>query len=197
MQMISSFLEFMKTVAIIVLVAFFVRYFLIQPYIVEGSSMEPNFHNSEYLLVDKISYRYHNIVRGDVIVFHPPSQPKLNYIKRVIALPGDRIEIKNGEILVNGAQLREEYIRDGQTLVRNSSAANLSQKLRPNEYFVLGDNREHSSDSREIGSIPRENIIGRAWLVVFPISDFGLVFSPHYVTAPKLNQLAHLKTSFP
>lgn len=180
MSALASLLEFMKTVAIIVIIAFFVRFYLVQPFVVEGSSMEPNFHNGQYLLVDKISYRMHDIKRGDVIVFHPPNRPSLNYIKRVIALPGDKIEIKNGQIFVNNVALDEPYIRDGQTTVRYSPVANLSQVLGKDEYFVLGDNRDHSSDSREIGSIPKENIIGRAWLVVFPVQNFGLVFNPQY-----------------
>lgn len=184
MRALSSLLEFIKTVAMIVIVAFLVRFYLIQPFIVEGSSMEPNFHNGQYLLVDKISYRFRPVGRGDVVVFHPPTRPGLNYIKRVIALPGDSIEIKDGEIVVNGVRLEEPYLDGEQTLVRNSAVANLKSKLASDEYFVLGDNRDHSSDSREIGSIPRSNIVGRAWLVVFPLRNFGLVFHPSYAELP-------------
>lgn len=168
MQVISSSLEFIKTVAIIIIIAFFVRFYLVQPFIVDGSSMEPNFHNGQYLLVDKISYRLTTPKRGDVIVFHPPKAPTLNYIKRIIALPGDTIDIQDGKITVNGAEIDEPYIPAEKTLVRNSAAANLKQTLGPTEYFVLGDNRDHSSDSREWGAMPRENIIGRAWVVIFP-----------------------------
>lgn len=190
MQIIGSVFEFIKTVAIIIIVAFFVRFYLVQPFVVDGSSMEPNFHNGQYLLVDKVSYRFKEPKRGDVVVFHPPSAPSLNYIKRIIALPGDEIEIKDGVILVNGAQLEERYIPQERTLVRNSAAINLRQKMGPNEYFVLGDNRDHSSDSREWGNVPLENIIGRAWLVVFPIANFGLVFHPSYANVPLSAQAA-------
>ncbi len=190
MAIINSILEFIKTVAIIILIAFFVRFYLIQPFVVEGSSMEPNFHNAEYLLVDKISYRFREPKRGDVIVFHPPNSPALNYIKRIIALPGEQIEIKSGEIFVNSVRIDEPYIPTGKTLVRNSEAANLSQKLGTDQYFVLGDNRDHSSDSREWGNVPKANIIGRAWLVVFPPRNFGLVFHPFYVVIPKSAQAA-------
>lgn len=152
--------------------------------------MEPNFHNGQYVLVDKLSYRFRDIKRGEVVVFHPPAKPSINYIKRIIALPGDQIEIRSGEIFVNGAKLDEPYISDGQTLVRHSEAANLKQKLGEDEYFVLGDNRDHSSDSREIGTIPQANIIGRAWLVVFPIKNFGLVLHPTYASIPESAQAA-------
>ncbi len=190
MQVIGSVLEFIKTVAIIVLIAFFVRFYLVQPFVVEGSSMEPNFHNGEYLLVDKVSYRIGEPKRGDVIVLHPPSAPQLNYIKRIIALPGEQIDIRNGQIFVNQAQIDEPYIPNEQTLVRNQQAANLSQKLGSNEYFVLGDNRDHSSDSREWGMVPRENIIGRAMLVVFPAKNFGLVFHQSYGSIEQSAQAA-------
>jgi signal peptidase I len=181
MQVLGSVLEFLKTVAIIIIIAFFVRFYLVQPFVVEGSSMEPNFHNAEYLLVNKLSYRMAKPQRGDVIVFHPPNFPSSNYIKRVIAIPGDKIEITNGEIKVNGSKLDEPYIPSEKTLVRNSEAANLSDTMGDDEYFVLGDNREHSSDSREWGHVPMANIIGRAWLVVFPPKNFGFVAHQAYL----------------
>lgn len=191
MQVIGSVFEFIKTVAIIILIAFFVRFFLFQPFVVEGSSMEPNFHNGEYLLVNKLSYRIAQPHRGDVIVFHPPTSPGVNYIKRIIALPGETVEIKGGEIFVNQAKVDEPYIPSELTLVRNSQAANLKATLQDNEYFVLGDNRDHSSDSREWGNVPRENIVGKAWIVIFPIKNFGLVFHPSYAALSESAQAAH------
>jgi signal peptidase I len=190
MELIGSSLEFIKTVAIIVLVAFGIRFYLVQPFVVDGSSMVPTFEDGEYLLVDKISYHTHSPKRGDVVVFHPPSAPALNYIKRVIATPGDQIEIKNGEIFINGARLTENYLPTERTLIRNTAAANLSRKMGVDEYFVLGDNREHSSDSREWGTVPATNIIGRAWIVVFPTSRFGLVFQPSYLSLAGLTLAA-------
>lgn len=190
MQILGSLFEFLKTVAIIVIVAFFVRFYLVQPFIVEGSSMEPTFQNGEYLLVDKISYRARAPRRGDVIVFHPPNIPGLNYIKRIIALPNELVETKNGEIYINNVRLEEPYLSKERSLVRNSQAANLNVRLGANEYFVLGDNRDHSSDSREWGSVPIDNVIGRAWLVVFPVQNFGLVFQPTYAQLPGVAQAA-------
>ncbi len=181
MQFIEPILEFIKTVAIIILVAFFVRFYAIQPYIVDGQSMEPNFHNGEYIMVDKLTYRFTGgPKRGDVIVFHPPQSPGVNYIKRVMAGPGETIKIKDGEITVNGAKITEPYIPQEKTLVRNSEDTDLEKTLSTDEYFVLGDNRDHSSDSREWGVLPKANIIGRAWIVVFPINNFGFVAHQSY-----------------
>lgn len=186
MQLVGSIFEFIKTVLVIIVIAFFVRFFLIQPFVVEGSSMEPNFHNGEYLMVDKVSYRLTDgPKRGDVIVFHPPTAPNVNYIKRVIALPGEEIEIKDGLIRVNGVLMEEKYIPAELTLVRNSQASNLKQKMGTDEYFVLGDNRDHSSDSREWGNVPKANIIGKAWIIIFPVRNFGLVFHPTYAAQPQ------------
>lgn len=192
MQFIGSTLEFLKTVAIIIIIAFFVRFYLVQPFVVEGSSMEPNFHNGEYLLVNKMAYRVHQPKRGDVIVFHPPQTPSLNYIKRIIAIPGDSVTIKDGQITVNGATIDEAYIPAEKTLVRNAQAANLSRTMGSNEYFVLGDNRDHSSDSREWGNVPTANIIGQAWLIVFPLSNFGLIHHPSYANVPESAHAAGL-----
>jgi signal peptidase I len=189
MMVLGSILEFIKTVAIIIIIAFFVRFYLVQPFVVEGQSMEPNFHNGQYLMVDKLTYRFRLPSRGDVIVFHPPSAPNLNYIKRIIALPGDEIEIKNGEIFVNGAMIDEPYIPDEKTLVRNPRMSNvLKQKLGNEEYFVLGDNRDHSSDSREWGVLPKANIIGRTWLIVYPRP--GIVQHQKYSNVPLAVQAA-------
>ncbi len=186
MRLISSLFEFIKTVAIIVIVAFIVRFYLIQPFLVEGSSMEPNFHNGEYILIDKLSYRVQAPKRGDVIVFHPPNNANLNYIKRIIGLPGDRIEIINGKVSVNGAVIEEAYIPNAITSYRSSTTAKLDVTLSAGNYYVLGDNRDHSSDSREWNAVPAINIIGRAWLVVFPPKNFGFVLHPGYVIGPEL-----------
>lgn len=190
MEILGSIFEFIKTVIAIVVIAFLVRFFLFQPFVVDGSSMEPNFHNAEYLLVNKLTYRLSAPKRGDVIVFHPPTAPSVNYIKRIIATPGETVEIKDGQIFVNSTEIDEPYIPEEKTLVRNSEAANLKTTLGSNEYFVLGDNRDHSSDSREWGNVPRENIIGKAWIILFPVKNFGLVFHPTYAAVPQSAQAA-------
>ncbi len=179
MELLSSVLEFIKTVAIIVIIAFFVRFFLIQPYFVEGSSMEPSFHNGEYLLVNKLVYRLNQPQRGDVVIFRPPPDPSVNYIKRIIGLPGDTVEIKDGAVYVNDQKLPEPYL-GGDNVKTLAVEANLKEKVGPSQYFVLGDNRDHSKDSREFGVVPMINIIGRAWLVVYPSENFGIVNHPRY-----------------
>lgn len=178
-----SFLEFLwdllKTAVIVVVIAFGIKYFIVQPFIVDGSSMQPNFENNEYLLVEKISYHFHPAQRGDVIVFHPPGQASVNYIKRIIGLPNEKVEITQDEIKIynsshpKGFVINEPYIpRSSQTL---TDKKDVTYTLSNNEYFVLGDNREHSSDSREWGNLPKGNIIGRAWLNIYPLNDFGIV----------------------
>lgn len=169
--------ELLKLLIIVVVVAFILRYFVMQPFIVEGQSMEPNFQDDELLIVEKISYMFRDPRRGEVVVFRFPGSPNLNYIKRIVGVPGDRVSIHDGAVFVNGQRLNEPYLNGIQTFSPAFSSVEESP-LGPNEYFVLGDNRAHSSDSREWGVVPKMNIIGRAYLVVFPINDFGLVSHP-------------------
>jgi signal peptidase I len=178
-----SFLEFIwdvvKTAVVALLLAFGIKYFIIQPFIVDGNSMLPNFENNEYLLVEKISYRFNQPARGDVIVFHPPGIASENYIKRIVGLPGETVEIKENIITIfnsdhpSGVALNEPYIPSSSQTLTESKDAKFS--IGQDEYFVLGDNRQHSSDSREWGKLPKTNIIGKSWLNIFPFKNFGLV----------------------
>jgi signal peptidase I len=141
---------------------------------IEGDSMEPNLHNGEYVLIDKISYLLHPPERGDVVVFTPPNNER-DYIKRVIGLPGDTVEVKGGQIYVNGVALDEPYLQ--QVILRNEPA----RVVEEGRYFVLGDNRNNSSDSRSFGTITPQSIVGRAWLVYWPPSEWSTV--PHHTYA--------------
>jgi len=178
---LSTTLEIVKTFAIVLIVAFLFRKVIVQPFVVEGSSMEPNFHNSDYLLVDQISYRFHEANRGDVVVFKAPPNPSVNYIKRVIGLPGETVTIKDGQVYINDQLIQEKFL-DGleQTLIYASKSKELTQKLGTNEYFVLGDNRDNSSDSREWGVLPKQNIIGKVFLVVYPFDDAHWLSRPAF-----------------
>lgn len=156
-----------------------VRYFLIQPFVVTGASMEPNFHDSEYLIIDEMSYRLRDVARGEIVVFRPPNDPDQFYIKRVIGLPGETIQILDGKITIfndeypNGVVLVEDYIEDytdGQVRVT----------LGLDEYYLLGDNRDASLDSRRIGPVPEENLVGRVWLRGLPLDRLGTISSPEY-----------------
>jgi signal peptidase I len=150
---------------------FLVLQFTVQSFVIIGSSMQPNFQGGERLLINKVVYKFRQPERGEVIIFHPPSSPKTDYIKRVIALPGDSVEIKDSAAYVNGIKLDEPY-------VKNPAAYTLSERKVPeNEYFVLGDNRNNSDDSHNGWTVPREDIIGKAWFSFWPASEWGLVRS--------------------
>ncbi len=142
---------------------------------VNGYCMEPGLQDGQQLLINKVVYHLHEPERGDIIIFHPPPpySPKATpFIKRIIALPGDTIEVKNGVVYVNGSKLDEPYIKEPPTY-------NFQQKKIPeNEYFVLGDNRNNANDSHTGWTVPRQNIIGKAWLSIWPPGEWGLV--PNY-----------------
>lgn len=151
--------------------------FVFQPHQVVGNSMIPNFDDKEYILTDKVSYRFHPPQRGDVIIFKAPPDPDREYIKRVIGLPGEKVKILGGKVYINGKELNEIYIPKDLYYVAGGSFLREGSEIQVPEgkYFVLGDNRSHSSDSREWGFVPQESIIGRAFFRYWPTSDIGLV----------------------
>lgn len=154
--------------------------FLFRPFQVNGDSMFPNFINSQYVLTNLITLRFHLPVRGDVIVFKAPPEPDKDFIKRVIGLPGDTVMLQNGDVYLNGQKLDQSsflksdvrtyggsFLKDGDTITVPTS-----------EYFVMGDNRPYSSDSREWGFVPLANIIGESMFVYWPITDAHAVSNP-------------------
>jgi len=172
--------EVTKIVVIALVIVVPIRYFLFQPFFVKGQSMEPNFENGDYLIVDEISYRFREPQRGEVVVFKYPRNLSQRYIKRIVGLPGEKIEIKDGEILIfnaNGSQFLDEsnYLP---TYLATPGDAQVS--LAENEYFVLGDNRPSSSDSRYWGPLPREDIIGRVIFRAWPFTALAKIESPAY-----------------
>lgn len=138
--------------------------------------MNPNFLNAEYLLTDKITYRFQEPKKGDVIIFTAPQNEEVEFIKRIIGLPSSTITIEGGDVFINGENLEEEYLPEG---LKTHSGTFLKEgqlfSIPEEQYFVLGDNRSHSSDSRKWGTVPKENIIGKAWLRYWPLNKFGLV----------------------
>ncbi|MDO8470662.1 MAG: signal peptidase I [bacterium] len=151
-----------------------IRMFIFQPFLVNGSSMEPNFHNGDYLLIDEISFRLRAPERGEVIVFKYPENPSQKYIKRIIGLPGETIEVKEGKVRITGPA--EDFVLDEDVYLPGIETMGVDTlKLASDEYFVLGDNREHSSDSRYWGSVPKENLIGRVWWRVIPGTLFTAI----------------------
>lgn len=142
--------------------------------------METTYYNNEYLLVEKVSYRLHEPRRGDTIVFKYPNDTSVNYIKRVIGLPGETVTIANGQVSINGNVLNEPYINGKKTYVSDTTDTQYEVKIGSGEYFVMGDNRDHSSDSRDGWLVPQNDIIGRSALVLYPSHNFHAVASPKY-----------------
>jgi signal peptidase I len=162
---------------IILIIGLVIRLFIVQPFIVDGISMENNFHNREAILVDKISYHFRTPIRGEVVIFIAPKSPSDDYIKRMIGLPGDKVKIVDGKVYVNGNLLNESFLTPGnQTPV---DVEMTETTIPANNYFVLGDNRPRSSDSRDWGMLPKEDMIGRAVLAVYPFNMFGLIQTPN------------------
>jgi signal peptidase I len=136
--------------------------------------MEPNFHDGQFLVVNKLVYLLHPPERGDVIVFVPPNSEARDFIKRVIGLPGDRVQVLNGRVFINGESLQEPY-------PLNAASYTFSSMTVPaDEYFVLGDNRNNSSDSHSWGTVPLKKIIGKAWVTYWPPQVMGLIPSYTY-----------------
>jgi len=171
------FLDFVETIVIALAIFVVVYRFLFQPHQVKGNSMVDNFHDGEYVLTDKISYRFNPPKAGDVVVFKAPKNEDYDYIKRIVGLPGDRVRIENGLVFVNGQLFDEHGYLDDTLHTRAGAFAQegLEIMARNDEYFVLGDNRNHSSDSREWGLVPLTNIIGKAWVRYWPLNKFGVV----------------------
>jgi signal peptidase I len=171
--------ELFKIALIALVIVVPIRYFLFQPFIVKGESMAPNFESGDYLIVDEISYRLADPQRGDVIVFNYPKDTTQRFIKRIIGLPGETIDIANGqvEIIKEGIAtvLTEKYLPADLKTYGDVKVA-----LGNDEYFVLGDNREYSFDSRAWGVVPRKDIIGKAFLRIFPVAALSKIPAPSY-----------------
>ena len=171
--------ETLETVVLAILIFLVIRS-LVQNYRIEGQSMEPNFQHGQYLLVNKLAYRLGEYRRGDVIVFHYPNNPSQDYIKRVIGLPGDTVEFRDGVLIVNGLTVEEPY--DQVPIARDIPA----QTVAPGFLYVLGDNRPASSDTRTWGQLSQEFVIGKAWLAIWPVEEAGMVEHPAIEIGPAL-----------
>jgi len=186
--------EVVETLVLTVLIFLGIQTFVAQPYKVQQGSMETTLMPDQYVLVDKLTPRWAPYARGDIVVFDPPetwsSGGGVPFIKRVIGLPGDRIELQDGKVLVNGVELDEPYIfeEDGVPQTTDAQAGGASQWLVPeDELLVMGDHRQDSADSRSFGPIEIRHVIGRAWLRYWPFDTFGVLQRPGH---PELDGVA-------
>jgi signal peptidase I len=161
--------EVLETLLPAILIAIVINLFLAQATRVFGQSMEPNLHTDQRLVVEKVSYWFHGPRRGDIVVLKLPEHEDELLIKRVIAVPGERVEIRNGHVLVDGASLEEPYLN------QSTYGVMAPQIVPPFSIFVLGDNRSASNDSRSFGFVPLENVVGKAWVSYWPPSEIGLI----------------------
>jgi len=162
--------EVVKIVVISLAIIIPIRYYLIQPFFVRGASMEPNFDNGQYLVINEISYRFEEPARGEVVVFKYPSNPSQYYIKRIIGLPNEVVEIKDGQVVIYNQEFPQGQVLDESGYLPEDRVTQgvVNLKLGQDEYFVLGDNRGFSSDSRQWGALPKDNIVGRVWIRAWP-----------------------------
>ncbi len=174
--------EIVETLVLTLIIFFVIQTFVAQPYRVEMSSMERSFEEGQYVLVDKLTPRWDAYSRGDVIVFDPPaafeSDRRTPFIKRVIGLPGETVEVHDGKVWINGTALDEPYVFDGQPTETTGDASRWV--IGDGQLFVMGDHRAASSDSRSFGPILRDSVIGRAWMRYWPLDTFGILQTPTY-----------------
>lgn len=170
----NPFTELLKFALVAVIIVVPVRLFIAQPFIVSGASMEPTFDNGEYLIVDELSYRFEEPERGSVIIFKYPKDPTQYFIKRVIGLPNEIVKISPAGVSVTKAD-GSTVMLDESYVVNEGNGAGMTVTLKGDEYFVMGDNRPESSDSRMWGVLPREYIVGRALLRLLPLQTASLL----------------------
>lgn len=174
----SYFVEFIETIVIFGAIFAALYLFVAQFHKVSGSSMVPTFQSGDYLITEKISYRFRDPKHGEIIVLKNPRDESQDFIKRIVAVPGDTLKISNNTIYVNGKAVKEDYLPAGiNTRAGSFIREGETIKTGSNQYFVLGDNRDHSSDSREWGAVTKEEIVGRAYFRYFPFTSIGLLTS--------------------
>lgn len=167
-------IDWIETIAIALIIAFLIRSFLFQPYRVQMGSMLPTLKENDLIIVNKLTYRFNEPKRGDIVVFRPPNGSNVFYVKRIVAIPGETVEVKNGELMINGVPLKEEYVSIATPGVFGP------RTLSVGEYFVMGDHRNNSLDSREFGPIHKEAIVGKAALILWPPNSFAVLRNISY-----------------
>ncbi|KKW34315.1 MAG: Signal peptidase I [Parcubacteria group bacterium GW2011_GWA2_53_21] len=174
-------IELIKVGLLAALTIGLIRYFLFKPFYVKGASMEPNFYDHEYLIVDELSYRFRAPARGEVVVFHYPGNPKEYFLKRVVGLPGERIKISEGHVTIYNPEYPEGVAVEESYLPKDlATAGEEITTLGDQEYFVLGDNRPNSYDSRRFGPVNLDAIVGRAWFRGWPVARIQTFAAPGF-----------------
>jgi signal peptidase I len=171
----KSFLRDTLEIVFLALVLYVVIQYAVQTVHVLGSSMYATLHDNDLLVASKISYKLHQPQRGDIIVFKPPDEASRDFIKRIIGLPGERVHIANSVVYINGRVLNEPYLPERWTYNNNWPASGQDQLIPPDQYFVLGDNRNHSSDSRTFNTITLDSILGKAEVRIWPLGQLGFL----------------------
>lgn len=166
----SSFTELLESIAIAVVLAFVIRIFLFQPFYIPSGSMEPTLQIGDRIIVNKITYRFSEPKRGDVMVFKYPLEPSRDYIKRVIGLPGETLEIKDSALYINGQVVEEQYLDPNLRFMDYGPVT-----VPANAYFMMGDNRNNSQDSRFWGTLQRNYVVGKAVWIFWPLDRFGSI----------------------
>jgi signal peptidase I len=180
-KVIEFVMEILETVTFVGSLFIVIYLFFMQPHQVRGSSMDTTFRNNEYILTNKLSYRFGTPQRGDVVVFKSPENKDIDFIKRIIGVPGDKVMVKDGQVFLNDKPLTEHYIQ-GTTQVHEGGFLKEGQVVTVpmGHLFVMGDNRPRSSDSRTFGPIPRQDIIGKVFFRYFPSNRVGTIKNPNY-----------------
>lgn len=172
--LVSSW-EVIKTIAIAAIVVFGIRTFLFQPFLVSGASMDPNIAQNNYLIIDELTYRFREPMRGEVVVFRYPGDKSIFYIKRIMGLPNEQVDIENGVLTIDGVKIDEtEYLKG------ISTSGTVHTKLSSDQYFVMGDNRSNSYDSRAWGPLEKKYVVGRALLRLFPFNRINIFEEQNY-----------------
>ena len=175
------FLELVKIALLALVTILLIRYYLFKPFYVKGASMEPNFYEKEYLIIDEITYRLRSPERGEVVVFRYPENPKEYFLKRIIGLPGETVKVSEGRVYIynqehpEGVQISETYLDTSEVTVGEKITV-----LGKSQYFMLGDNRDNSYDSRRFGPVDKNLIVGRTWFRGWPLNLMQILENPRF-----------------
>lgn len=180
-RVVAIIFDFLQSIVVVLAIMVMIYLFVMSPQEISGASMETNFHNGEFILTNKIEYKFTDPKRGDIVIFKSPRNKEVDYIKRVIGLPGETVRLSNSTFFINGKKVDEPYLAAGTyTFGGSFLPENTDITVPGGKYFVVGDNRPHSSDSREFGPIAKEDFIGKALLRYWPFSRMGIISRPSY-----------------